>query len=550
MVSIKGLEPIQRHSWLNTGMSLKIFVAWILATIAIFYLKNHVSAGTVVNRQLTPQERQGKQIYLLGSSASGREITALLGNDTTEVPASALPCVSCHGYDGKGRPEGGVLPSDITGDFLMKPYGITHPNGRRHPPYTDRFLRRAIIEGIDPSGNKLSPVMPVYRFTREEVNNLIVYLKRLGKEKEPGVTDTSILVGAILPGKGFPSEMAMAMKEVLQSYFHDLNEQGGIYNRRIELRFSVSGDTPAATQANAMSLLEEEVFVINGAFIEGSEREIDVLIQEREIPLVGAITNFPQVDFPLNRYIFYLFSGVKELSLAMVEFASEKFGAEDPHIAILSAGGEVFSEITHAIDEQCKKNGWDSRVILTYPHDQFEAKRLVREMKEKEIDAIFFLCSGNEQKALLSEAGRFQWRPFVFIPGPLIDKEILTVSAGFKDKIFLSFPRGPSDMIRASVKEYHSFAEKHKIPAQHLSVQIEAYCSAKILAEGLKRAGKDVSRERLVAVLEGLYEFETGLTPQITFGPNRRIGALGAYIALVDPEEKKVISASDWVKLQ
>ncbi|UJS17998.1 MAG: cytochrome c [Candidatus Jettenia sp.] len=186
MVSIKGLEPMQRHSWPNIGISLKIFVAWILATIAIFYLKNHVSAGTVVNRQLTPQERQGKQIYLLGSSASGREITALLGNDTTEVPASALPCVSCHGYDGKGRPEGGVLPSDITGDFLMKPYGITHPNGRKHPPYTDRFLRQAIVKGIDPSGNKLSPVMPVYRFTREEVNNLIVYLKRLGKKRNRG----------------------------------------------------------------------------------------------------------------------------------------------------------------------------------------------------------------------------------------------------------------------------------------------------------------------------------------------------------------------------
>ena len=71
-----------------------------------------------------------------------------------------------------------------------------------------------------------------------------------------------------------------------------------------------------------------------------------------------------------------------------------------------------------------------------------------------------------------------------------------------------------------------------------------------ILVEGLKRAGKDVSREKLVAVLEGLYEFETGLTPQITFGPNRRIGALGAYIASVDPVEKKIISVSDWIKLQ
>ncbi len=46
----------------------------------------------------------------------------------------------------------------------------------------------------------------------------------------------------------------------------------------------------------------------------------------------------------------------------------------------------------------------------------------------------------------------------------------------------------------------------------------------------LEACGKDLSRERLVTALEGLYEYETGLMPKITYGPNRRIGALGAYV--------------------
>ena len=49
----------------------------------------------------------------------------------------------------------------------------------------------------------------------------------------------------------------------------------------------------------------------------------------------------------------------------------------------------------------------------------------------------------------------------------------------------------------------------------------------RILVHVLELSGKDLSREKLVTTLEGLYEFETGLMPKITFGPNRRIGVLG-----------------------
>ena len=54
------------------------------------------------------------------------------------------------------------------------------------------------------------------------------------------------------------------------------------------------------------------------------------------------------------------------------------------------------------------------------------------------------------------------------------------------------------------------------------------------MVESLKRAGKDLSREKLIQTLEALYEYRTGLTPAITYGPNRRIGAMGAYVGHFD----------------
>jgi ABC-type branched-subunit amino acid transport system substrate-binding protein len=162
-------------------------------------------------------------------------------------------------------------------------------------------------------------------------------------------------------------------------------------------------------------------------------------------------------------------------------------------------------------------------------------------------DAVFFLGSSAEAAALLKEAEKSKWTPLVLIPGVLTGKDILDAPQVFKGKIFLSFPTLPSDQTGDGAIEYRALAEKHKLSAHHLAAQISAYCAAKILVEGLRLAGKELSREKLVRTLEGLYDFETGLTPRITYGPNRRIGALGAYIVTIDPEKKQFIPASGWI---
>src|SRR5947208_15035593 len=78
---------------------------------------------------LTPEEQRGRQIFVDGTSPSGGEIIAVMGDPGIEVPASSVPCAGCHGRDGRGRPEGGVAPSDLTWSVL---------SGRDHPPYDER----------------------------------------------------------------------------------------------------------------------------------------------------------------------------------------------------------------------------------------------------------------------------------------------------------------------------------------------------------------------------------------------------------------------------
>ncbi len=496
---------------------------------------------------LTQQERRGKQIYLKGIGFSERPIKAFVGDASMEVPGSSFPCANCHGYDGQGRPEGGIIPSNITWEYLTKSYDISHPGGRKHPAYTDGSIMRAIIDGIDPAGNRLA-AMPRYLMSQEDIADLVSYLRRLGKDADPGLTGTSIRIGTILPLSGSLAEMGLEMKGVMTAYFEDINNQGGIYGRRVELQVSGTSENVSGTIADARHLVSDGgVFAMVGSFTAGADKEMAKIADEEGIPVIGSYTFSPQIGHPLNRYIFYLFSGLKDQASLLVDFTSHKFKVRDPRIAIVYPESQIFLEVTGAIEGQARKYGWNSIARIGYPKGRFEAGEIAGKLQGGGADFIFFFGSGGEGIRLLKEAEKSNWTSNFFLSGPLAGKEVIDAPLSFKDKIFLAYPTLPSDLTREGVIEYRSFLERHKLLPRHPAAQISAYCAAKILAEGLKIAGRDLSRERLVDVLEGFYNFDTGLTPRITYGPNRRIGALGTYIVSIDLENKRFIPVSGWL---
>src|SRR5215212_1287495 len=100
--------------------------------------------------QLTPSERRGKAIYLRGESPSGKEIKAMIGD--LDVPASTVTCAGCHGLRGEGKTEGGVTAGNLVWTNMVKPYGHTHPNGRKHGTFNEELFARSLVEGTDPAG--------------------------------------------------------------------------------------------------------------------------------------------------------------------------------------------------------------------------------------------------------------------------------------------------------------------------------------------------------------------------------------------------------------
>lgn len=506
-----------------------------------------VSAQSPSAQGLTPQERRGKQIYLRGTSQSGKPIIAALGNASLEVEASTFSCANCHGLDGRGKPEGGITPTDITWNNLTKPYAVASVSGRKHAPYTEALLERAITEGLDPSANALHTAMPKYKMAREDTADLIAYLKRLGDDRDPGIGETVLKIGTVLPAAPALADVSSDMKAVMTAYFDEVNSRGGVFNRKIELK--VAADEVASSASVKRFLEREEVFAIAGGWTGDADKEIASLMQSEEVPMVGPLTLLPGEGFPVNRQVFYLLSGLGEQARALARFARQRLQTQNPRASIIYSESETPAEVVKAIEAETLSSGWGHLIKLAHAIDGFDAASLARRVKEEGSLVVFFLGGQAEAKAFIAESDKLGWTPHILLSGPVAGRDMFDLPRSFKEKILLAFPSLPSDHTEAGVAEYLRLAAKYKIPRRHLPAQFSAFCAAKVLVEGLKKAGKDLSREKLISSLESLYDFKTDLIPPLTYGPNRRIGALGAYIVLLDLEKRKFVPLSEWISL-
>lgn len=498
-------------------------------------------------RELTAEEKRGKAFYLRGESASGQEITALMGE--IDVPATTLTCAGCHGARGEGKTEGGVTAGSLTWSYLTKPYGHNDDGGRKHPAFSEASFTRMLTSGLDPAGNKLAVAMPTYRMPQKDMADLIAYLKRIETDYDPGVSETNIVIGTLLPDRSALTGLSQSMEDVLRAYFAEVNSRGGIYNRKVELRVMYGDAT--STAANMKHLIDDEqVFAIVSGLTAGAEEDVATLSKDREVPFIGPSTLLPQRGLPLNRYIFYLLPGLKEQARTLVNFAAKKTDPQKSRVAIVCPDADFSRGIARSIEDQAKKLGWTNITGVYYQRDKFNAAEYVAELKQKGIDTVFHLGSGADTSALFKDVEAAGWTPAVYLLGTLVGRNVTEiVPLKMKDQVFLAFPTIPADVSEAGAAEYSALLQRNKLTSTHAAAQASAIAAARILIHALELSGKDLSRERLVTTLEGLYEFDTGLMPRITFGPNRRIGVLGAYIVTIDPEKKLFPATAEWISV-
>jgi len=346
---------------------------------------------------------------------------------------------------------------------------------------------------------------------------------------EPGVTANSIMIGSLAPLTGENAETGNAVKALLAAYFDDLNQRGGIYGRRIVLRFAESGDNGAATLKNAKRLAATPVFAMVAPFVPDAEQKLASVAQTSKIPLVGLLALSVPSE-PVNREVFYLLPGFQQLEQELVRFAAARDKAAMEKTAVVVADSKLETDVAAAMQATWKELSVEKPQEFVF--SAAKAEEMVRDLHSQGIERVFFIGDGEQLAPWIQAADKAEWAPKVFVLGPLLDESILGAPARFQGRIFAAYPQLQPEM--GAVDEFDYFLSSHNLASDHRLVQISAYCAAKILVEALARAGKNVNREKLILTLEQMRDFRTGLLPGITFGANRRVGSFKAEIVCVD----------------
>ncbi len=123
----------------------------------------------------------GERIYITGVSERTGRIPFQKGPMWLRMHGGS--CANCHGATGKGGVPvmmGTAIPSDIRYKTLtVKEHHHEEEKEEEHPPYTDELIRRAITRGLNPAGEPFDLTMPRFIMTKEDLDDVIEYLKTL-----------------------------------------------------------------------------------------------------------------------------------------------------------------------------------------------------------------------------------------------------------------------------------------------------------------------------------------------------------------------------------
>ena len=510
-----------------------------------------VGAGAPAHASaLTPQEESGRAIFQDGESSFGDVFGARLGMGTQVLPGAAVRCANCHGADGLGRPEGGVRPANITWSELAKPYGHVHETGRRHSAFDEASLRRALTEGVDPEGNPLDGAMPRFNITKRDFQALVAYLRKLETLRDPGVGADTVRIGTLLPSTGRFGELGRAVRGILRAYFDEVNGHGGVYGRRLELVVADYPEDRASARSELRKLvLEGEVFALLSPFVPGVEEDLGLLANEAKIPVVGPLSLLGDDPHTVNRYVFHLLSGIGELAEALaVHVASATQLKAQPAVLLHSESASGVA-VVDAVEERLKAQGWVELSRVGFDPGLFDARALAQTLKARGARAVFLLAPGLDVSALAREAVESGNVPELLLPGPLAPRSVLDLPPAFEGRILLAYPTLPTDQKPDALRDYARLFQKDDLARSYQTSQVPAYSSAVLLVRMLEQIGRDLTREKLISVLESTHGFESGLLPALSFNSRRRVGAPGGYVVSVGLETKSFRQLGEFVQL-
>jgi branched-chain amino acid transport system substrate-binding protein len=349
---------------------------------------------------------------------------------------------------------------------------------------------------------------------------------------EPGITPDSITIGAFGPITGPAAYIGLAGRDGANLAIKEINAAGGINGRKLTMIFEDDGHSPTKALAAVKKLIDQDhvslIFCVAGS--NGTIGSIDFVRENGRVMYVS-FASAPGVTWPFARNLFR--GGTTEVPRygeLYAEFLHDQLKAAK--VAILSGREEYPKNEGDALTAQLKswyQTAPVKRTEFNIGDKDFTPQLLEIQAANPQVIAIF----GNPAEAAIAmrqakELGMNQ--PF-FVGSNMVDQGLLSAAKQSAEGTsgFALIPLLPT----SSNPEMKSWLAKWKqeypnLPAGRPNTfDLLAYADMYVLADALKRAGRDLSTEKLIDALEATKEYRVGsiATPR-TFTKKHHIGNL------------------------
>ena len=345
--------------------------------------------------------------------------------------------------------------------------------------------------------------------TAVAVTALLTLTLSLPAAAENGVTDNSIVLGQSAALSGPAASLGTEMRDGANVYFRHINSQGGVHGRQIRLISLDDGYEPARTVPNTQLLLNEhKVFALFGYVGTPTSYAVLPLVNDARVPFFAPFTGAEGLRSPSNRYVFNIRASYLDETERQVAWLMSQGKRQ---IAVFYQNDAYGKAGLTGVEQAMARRNLTIAATGTVERNTVKVADAVATINRARPDAVI-MVSAYKSCAEFIRQTRQTGRDPLFLNVSFVGSNALAAELGDDGHgvIVSQVVPYPWDPALALTHEFRELLAKYAPNVQPTFTNIEGFIAAKILVEGLRRTGRDLTRERLIATLEGMNRVDVG----------------------------------------
>ncbi|MFH1398353.1 MAG: ABC transporter substrate-binding protein [Candidatus Omnitrophota bacterium] len=351
---------------------------------------------------------------------------------------------------------------------------------------------------------------------------------------ETGVTDTEILIGSSSALEGDASYLGIQTNNGFMAYLNSVNAAGGVNGRKLKLIALNDGYEPLPCVEMTKKLINEyKVFMLANYVGTPTSVKAYLVWTYAKIPATGFFTGAEALRKPFNRYNIHIRgSYYKELS-AIIDVFVKELGLKK--IAVFYQDDAFGESVKKAAEIALEKFKMVPIAYGIFERNTLKIEEGLAKIKDSQPEAIVMVGTYAPLARFVKEAKKSGLTKTFFHTVSFVGPEALAANLGAdSDNVFLTLVMPPyAESNLPIVKEYLGALSKYYPNDSANFVSLEGFVNAKVMVEGLRRAGRDLTREKYINAIETIKPGEMGSGLKFNYGPTDHEGLTDIYIAQI-----------------